>query len=90
MSSIKHTIPSKPVNTSLILRWKYSGAEVIPNGSRLKAKHPNGVMKVVSFDDSGESCICQNPEFALSLEKYLAPLIYANVCSTDGKSKRSR
>ena len=44
--------------------WKISGAELIPKGRRLKQNLPTGVMKVVSFRDSGSRGICQNPEYA--------------------------
>jgi len=45
---------------------------VIPNESRLDWIHSNGVMNVVSKADSFSSVICQNPEFASSLEKTFA------------------
>lgn len=35
----------------------------------MKQNLPNGVMKVVSFADSGDKLVCQNPEFASSLLK---------------------
>ena len=38
-------------------------------GRQLKQNLPNGVMKVVSFADSGDRPVCQNPEFASSLLK---------------------
>lgn len=36
MSSAWHTMPLQPSRICVILRWKYSGAEDIPNGSLLK------------------------------------------------------
>ena len=33
----------------------------MPNGRRRKQNLPNGVIKVVNRDESGESGICQNP-----------------------------
>ena len=88
-SSIKQTTPSSPAMTSDICFWKYSGAEVIPNGSLLKQNLPNGVMNVVRMADSSESRICQNPELASSFEKTLAPVSWAKICSTEGRMRRS-
>ena len=75
---------------SAIRLWKCSGADVIPKGSLLKQKRPNGVIKVVKSADSGERDTCQNPEFASNLEKTFAPARCANVCSTAGKGCLSR
>ena len=61
----------KPSSILDIVRWKISGAELIPNGSLLKQKRPNGVTKVVSNFDSSSKGICQNPLLASSLEKIL-------------------
>ena len=44
----------------------------MPNGKRLNRNLPNGVMKVVSFEDCSSSSICQKPELASSFEKCLA------------------
>ena len=88
-SWIKKTTPSMSPSISDIRRWKCSGANVIPNGSLLKQKHPKGVMKVVSGTDSGERRICQNPELASSLDNILAPASWPNVESTAGRGCRS-
>ena len=45
-------------------------------------------MKVVSSADSFDNGICQNPEFASSLEKYRAPAICARVWSMAGNVYR--
>ena len=44
----------------------------MPNGKRLNRNLPNGIMKVVSFEDCSSSSICQKPELASSFEKCLA------------------
>ena len=49
-----------------------AGADVIPNGKRLKRYRPYGVINVVSFDDSEDNSIYQNPELASNFEKCLA------------------
>ena len=41
----------------------------MPKCRRLKQNLPNGVIKVVSKDESCESSTCQNPELASSLVK---------------------
>ena len=64
MSSIRQTTPSMLVNSSVIHLWKCSGAEVMPNGRRLKQNLSKGVIKVVSRADSLASGICQKPELA--------------------------
>ena len=73
-----------------ILFWKYSGVDVILKGKRLKQNLPNGVMKVVSSEDSGESSTYQNPQLASSFVKIFAPPICASVCSTNGRICLSR
>jgi len=50
----------------------YFGADLIPNGSQLMQNLPNGVMNVVSKAYSFCNAICQNPEFATSLENTFA------------------
>ena len=87
---MRHTAPSTSCRISDILRWKCSGAEVMPNGSRLKQNLPNGVMKVVSMADSLASGICQNPELASIFENTLALANCARACSTAGSGCRSR
>ena len=80
-----HTTPLRSWNNSLILFWKYSGVDVIPNTSWLKWSWnlPNGVINVVSKADSFSSVIYQNFEFALILEKTFASPNWASMCSTD-------
>ena len=63
------------------------GIEMIPNGRR--HNRLNGVMKVVSLDDSGDKPICHNPEFASSLLNTFAPASWASVWSTQGKGWNS-
>ena len=77
--------PSVPSKTCEIRFWKCVGAELIPNGRRLKLNRPNSVMKVVSLDDSGDKPISQNPEFASSLLNTFVPASGASVWSTQGK-----
>ena len=50
-SSIRQRVPSKPSSILDMVSWKISGAELIPSGSLLKQKRPNGVTKVVSSFD---------------------------------------
>ncbi|MED6259753.1 hypothetical protein ATANTOWER_030147 [Ataeniobius toweri] len=57
----------------------------MPNGSCLKKKCPKGVMNVVSFAESSFRGICQNPIFASSLQKFLAPASMPSVSSADGR-----
>ena len=57
------------------MRWKFSGAELMPNGRRLKQNRPNGVMKVVSSLESGLSGTCQNPLLQSSLVRSSFALI---------------
>ena len=57
----------------------------MPKGRRLKQNLPNGVINVVSKEDSCDSSTCQKPEFTSSLVKIFAPPICASVCSTDGR-----
>ena len=62
----------------------------MPNGSLWKQKRPNGVIKVVNNAESGDRGTCQRPELASSLEKMMAPEIWARTWSTDGRGCRSR
>ena len=62
----------------------------MPKGRRLKQNLPNGVINVVSKEDSCDSSTCQKPEFASSLVKIFAHPICASVCSTDGRICLSR
>ena len=73
MSSIIDSQPSLLYNKSLIRYWKLSGADVIPNASRLKQNLPHGVINVVSLALSGCRGICQSPLDVSSLEKYRVP-----------------
>jgi len=73
MSSIIASQPSLFFNKSLIRYWKISGADVIPNASRLKRNLPNGVINVVSLALSGCRAIYQSPLDVSSLEKHRAP-----------------
>jgi hypothetical protein len=50
-----------------MVRGNISGAELIPNGSRLKQYHPKGVMNVVSSFDSSSRGSCQNTLLASNL-----------------------
>lgn len=61
-----------------------SGADVIPKGSRLKRKRLKGVRKIVRCRLSGDIVLWQDPEFASSLEKILAPASWPSVVSTLG------
>ena len=61
----------------------------MPNGSLLKQNLPNRVINVVSKADSFWSVICQNPEFASSLENTLASPNWTRMCSTEGIGCRS-
>ena len=81
-SSIMHTTPRRPSNTSLMRFWKSSGVLDIPKGSFLKQTSPNGVMNVVRCCDSGANGICQKSLFASSLLKILPPASWARVSST--------
>ena len=83
-SSIWQSVPSEPSSILDIVRWKISGAELIPNGSLLKQKRPNGETKVVSNFDSSSKGICQNPLLASSLEKILLSPTLARFSSTEG------
>ena len=87
-SSMWQTIPSSPSRIWLICLWKSSGALEIPKGSLLKQYLPKGVIHVnaVSGLDSLASRTCQNPLFASSLLKSLAPATcsWASVLSTLG------
>ena len=73
-SSIWHTKSSRPLRIADIHFWKCSGALEIPNGSLLKWKRPNGVMKVVRRHDDFSRGICQKPLLASGFEKTLAPV----------------
>ena len=57
-SSIWQRAPSVPTRTCEIRPWKCSGAELIPNGRRLKQNLPNCEMKVMSLAGSGDKPIC--------------------------------
>lgn len=56
----------------------------MPKQSLLKQYLPYGVINVVSRADSLDRGICQNPEFASSFEKILAPSSCPKECSTEG------
>ena len=72
-----------------IFRWKFSGAEVMPKGSRWNLYLSNGVMNVVNRDESWDNGTCQKPEFASSLLKSRASLSCAKVSFTDRRICRS-
>lgn len=74
MCSIETWTPSSPCRVSIIFPWKITGAVVMPNGSRLKWKRPNGVTEVVSSQLSRLSGILKEPLAASSGEKVVAPL----------------
>ena len=74
-----------PINRSLIIRWYISGADVMPNGSHLKQKRPNGVMKVVNSWLSSASGTCQRPCLASSKENIWAPETFPKTSSTVGR-----
>ena len=73
-----------------IVRWNISGAELIPNGSRLKQYRPCGVMKVVNRRDSSSSGSCQNPLLASSFEKTLLLPNFSRLSLTDDIGCTSR
>ena len=66
-SSILQRVPSKPSSILDMVRWKISGAELIPSKSLLKQKRPYGVTKIVSSFDLECKRICQKPLLASSL-----------------------
>lgn len=55
-------------NSSFIARWKTLNAEVMPDGMRRNLHLPNGVLKVVSSEDSWSKLICQKPLLASRIE----------------------
>ena len=63
-----------------------SGADVIPNASRLKQNLPNGVINVVNLALSGCRGICQSPLDVSSLEKYRAPASLGAISSKVGRT----
>ena len=89
-SSMWHSAPSWPARIWFILRWKCSGALLIPKSSLLKAYLPSGVMNVVRLCDSSDSGICQKPQLVSNLLKIVAPASWACVTSTFGKGWTSR
>ena len=82
--NVVHLAPLTPARMDDILRWKCSGADVMPNGRCLKQYRPNGVINVVRCEDSFANGICQNPEFTSNFVNTFAPVICANVWSTAG------
>ena len=50
-SSIWQSVPSESSSIWDIVRWKISGAELIPNGSLLKQKHPKPTLGVHFWED---------------------------------------
>ena len=66
-----HMTPSRSIRICDTVHWKILLAKLMPKGSWLKQKWPNGVMKVVRSLDSGQSGICQKPLLASSLLKIL-------------------
>ena len=83
------TVPFVPLRISEILLWKRSGGKVISNGNLLKQYLQKGVIKVVNLADLGSNGICQNPEFASSFQKTLAPVNWARTCPTAGRGCNS-
>ena len=77
-SSAMQVTPGIPARTVHMSFWKYSVAEVMPNGSWLKQNRPKGVMKVSRSTDSLSIWICQKSEF---LSNVCTPS-WAKVCST--------
>ena len=71
------------IRISDIMRWKISGAQLMPNGRRLKQNRPKGVMKVVSSLESGLSGTCQNQLLQSSLVKILLCPNFARLSSTE-------
>ena len=90
ISSIWQIVPSRSSRILDKVRWKISGAELMPNGSLLKQYRPNGVTKVVSSRDSSSRGICQNPLLASSLENILLFPSFARLSSTEGMGWTSR
>ena len=86
MSSKIDSQPSLLYNKSLIRYWKLSGADVIPNASRLKQNLPHGVINVVSLALSGCRGICQSPLDVSSLEKYRVPASLGAISSKVGST----
>ena len=76
--------PTRPCKIWDMVRWNISGAELIPNGRRLKQYRPNGVTNVVRCCDSTSRGICQNPLLASSLENILLLPNCARLSSTVG------
>ena len=85
-SSIIDSQPFLLYNKSLIRYWKLSGADVIPNASRLKQNLPHGVINVVSLALSGCRGICQSPQDVSSLEKYRVPASLGAISSMVGST----
>ena len=56
--------PLKSLKAWVILFWKISGAELIPNGILRYWYCPNGVLNVDSSELFLSSLMCQNPEVA--------------------------
>ena len=69
-------------SNSIILRWKISGAEDIPNGSLLEQNLPNGAIKVVSNRLSLSNGIWWNPLAASNFENISESL---NLCDIYSK-----
>ena len=59
--------PARPSVSSCIFPWNASGALPIPNGIRFQRYRPNGVLKVVSWDDLSSKQMCQNPQYGEDL-----------------------
>ena len=81
-SSIWHRTPSRPARSSSVGSVRERSR--CRKGAWLKQKRPIGVMNVVKRCEDCERGICQNPLFASSFEKTLAPANFASVSSTLG------
>ena len=73
MSSIITWNTSISFSNSVILRWKFSGAEDIPKGNLLKQNLLNGVVKVVSNRLSSSNGIWSNLPAASNFEHFRTP-----------------
>ena len=90
ISSMYTDTPSWSRSRSLIMRWKISGADVMPKGNRLKQKRPYGVMNVVSFWLCSSNGMAQKPLAASNEEKNLAPANFGIISSIVGSTNFSR
>ena len=73
-SSMSVSQPSAWLNVSRIVLWNTSWAKTTPNRTTRNRNLPKGILNVhVRYELSVSSSICQNPNLASRLLKYLAP-----------------